>query len=229
MNRRDSNILGTTELSYEIERLVNESYRFLIIVSPYLKITDRVKVKLVDCFKRAENCVFVYRANELKREEQSWIESFGNVHLVPVKNLHAKIYLNENRCLITSMNLYEYSQVNNHEIGVEIKKSSNKKDYLRVLEEVVSITKLADHQNLIQGMLEPYLDFTVGSLFLVLREISANYNSSYRTSDMYVKFCEDARKVIDFGDSDLYEDKSAILRGTKLGKERYDMLLRELK
>lgn len=38
-----------------------------------------------------------------------------------------------------------------------------------------------------------------------------------------------ARKVMDFSDSDLYEDKSAILRGAKLGKEKYDFLLRELK
>ena len=34
------------------------------------------------------------------------------------KNLHAKCYLNGNRALLTSMNLYEFSQVNNHEIGV---------------------------------------------------------------------------------------------------------------
>ena len=36
-------ILGTTELSYHIERVFKESNIFLIIVSPYLKINNRIK------------------------------------------------------------------------------------------------------------------------------------------------------------------------------------------
>lgn len=228
MNRKDSNILGTTEISYEIERMVDESFKFLFVVSPYLKLTDRVKGKLAECFARAENCFFVFRENELRREEQVWIESYGNVNLIPVKNLHAKIYLNENRCLITSMNLYEYSQINNHEIGVEIDCREDKKNYLQVLMEVVSITKTADVQGQIQKVLEPYLDFTAGSLFNKLRKISSSYRS-YSSGDLYIKFSDDARKVVEIADSELYQDKSAILRGANLGKERYNVLLRELK
>ena len=34
------------------------------------------------------------------------------------KNLHAKCYLNEKEALLTSMNLYEYSQEHNDEMGI---------------------------------------------------------------------------------------------------------------
>ncbi len=37
------------------------------------------------------------------------------------QNLHAKCYLNEKAAIITSMNLYDFSQVNNNEMGVYTK------------------------------------------------------------------------------------------------------------
>ena len=40
-----------------------------------------------------------------------------HVHLYFSKNLHAKCYLNEKKMIITSMNLYEFSQVNNREMA----------------------------------------------------------------------------------------------------------------
>ena len=44
------------------------------------------------------------------------------VQSVFCKNLHAKCYLNESTCIISSLNLYEFSQVNNNEMGVLIEK-----------------------------------------------------------------------------------------------------------
>ena len=112
-------IHGTTELSYQIEQLIKEDSEFVIFVSPYLKLTKRLKAKMSAAFDEINQVVFLYRENELNRSEQEWLETHSNVELIPIENLHAKIYLNEHRCLMTSMNLYEYSQVNNHEIGIE--------------------------------------------------------------------------------------------------------------
>ena len=41
-----NNIIGTIEISHEIENLIQDSFRNLIFVSPYLKITERIKSKL---------------------------------------------------------------------------------------------------------------------------------------------------------------------------------------
>ena len=40
-------------------------------------------------------------------------------------NLHAKCYLSETSALVTSMNLYEFSQVNNHEMGISLTKAED--------------------------------------------------------------------------------------------------------
>jgi phosphatidylserine/phosphatidylglycerophosphate/cardiolipin synthase-like enzyme len=50
----------------------------------------------------------------------AFLEDLKYVRLYFSKNLHAKCYLNENKIIIASMNLYEFSQVNNREMGILI-------------------------------------------------------------------------------------------------------------
>ena len=67
--------------------------------------------------------------------------------------LHAKCYLNEKEAIVTSMNLYSYSQDNNDEMGIYVTKkedpelyeeiSNEAKRLLRISEEIrVSVTKV---------------------------------------------------------------------------------------
>jgi len=73
-------ILGTTKISYEIERILDESENYLILVSPYLKLNQRLKVRLSDSFKRTEKSFILYRENELKKEDFDLIERHYNIH-----------------------------------------------------------------------------------------------------------------------------------------------------
>ena len=51
------------------------------------------------------------------------------------KTLHAKCYFNENEALLTSMNLYDYSQVNNREMGILVTAEKDHELYSGILEE----------------------------------------------------------------------------------------------
>ncbi len=53
------------------------------------------------------------------------------VRLSFCKNLHAKCYLNESECIISSLNLYEFSQINNNEMGILIRKYEDSRGILR--------------------------------------------------------------------------------------------------
>jgi hypothetical protein len=226
---KQSNIIGTTEISHEIEKMIDESYKVLIFISPFLKITNRLKAKLSNCFQNLDSCFFIYRKNELRNDEKAWISSFSNVHLIGVDNLHAKIYLNDKRSIITSMNFYEYSQINNYEIGVIIDRKEDNNGYQKILEEVLLITKLSDNYLKISKVLEPFQDYTAGKLFFKLRDISGRYSNLKSPDWAYKTFCHDARKVIEFLPAELYEDGTAILRTANLGKDRYDKILNSLK
>src|SRR3546814_12281727 len=65
----------------------------------------------------------VYGKSELQPLEISWLREQTYIRTSFCKNLHAKCYLNEELCIVTRLNPYEFSQVNNNEMGILIKRS----------------------------------------------------------------------------------------------------------
>ena len=84
--------------------------------------------------------------------EKDKFQSFQNINIYFLANLHAKCYLNENTALITSMNLYGYSEENNREMGIEINKSENYGLYEDILKESKSIKN--QQKSIIYGLQE---------------------------------------------------------------------------
>ncbi|WP_194766301.1 phospholipase D family protein [Tamlana sp. I1] len=222
-------IIGTTEISFEIEQLLNSTEHYLILVTPYLKLNQRLRVRLSDAFKRTESVFILHREKQLNYNDSKWLKSFDNINIFSVKNLHSKIYINEEVALISSMNLYEYSQINNHEIGVKIESVDDREYYKNTLNEVRIIleSEYTDHK--FNEILEGNEYYTMGALFWRLNDKYAfgNYNSG---SPHLYKFMSDrAREIIEFDSNELYQDGTAVLRSTELGKERFRILERELK
>jgi hypothetical protein len=222
-------IIGTTEISFEIEQILTKAEKYLILVSPYLKLNQRLKVKLSDAFKKVDSVYILYRENELNYDEANWLKEFKNLKLFSIKNLHSKIYANEEQVLISSMNIYEYSQINNHEIGVKIEFNDDITEYKDTLNEIRVIleTDYSDHD--FQKIIDGYENYSMGRLFWGL---SDNYSfKNYRRGSNYLyQFLSDkARQLVDFELDELYIDETAVLRATELGKVRYDILEKELK
>ena len=57
------------------------------------------------------------------------------------KNLHAKCYANENSAIVTSLNLYNYSEMNNREFGVLLSKVNDSIAYRKCIKEIQSIVE----------------------------------------------------------------------------------------
>ena len=127
--------LTTTGISSELEQIITKASDRLVLISPYLKVNDRLKELIEDKarFKDIDIRV-IYRKNELQPEENIWLESLSSVRTSFRKNLHAKCYLNETTALLTSMNLYEYSQQNNDEMGILV---SHEEDLYDEIDEYV--------------------------------------------------------------------------------------------
>lgn len=60
------------------------------------------------------------------------------------KDLHAKCYLNEREAIITSMNLYEFSQINNNEMGVYVEKETDPELYKDICDEAQRLIRISD-------------------------------------------------------------------------------------
>ena len=136
--------LTTTGVSYRLEEIINSAEDRLVIISPFLRITERIKELLEDKDRMKLDIRVVYGKNELQPDENNWLDSMSSIRTSFCKNLHAKCYLNENQALLTSMNLYEFSQVNNHEMGVLVVREEEGDLYDAILQESMRIVRISE-------------------------------------------------------------------------------------
>jgi hypothetical protein len=136
--------LNTSGTTYHLEELIKNASDRLIIISPYLKLNERIKELLEDRNRLKIDIRIVYGKNDLQPEEINWLKNLSFIRTSFCKNLHAKCYLNENECIITSLNLYEFSQVNNNEMGVLIYRNEDAKLYADTYDEAQRIIRISD-------------------------------------------------------------------------------------
>jgi phosphatidylserine/phosphatidylglycerophosphate/cardiolipin synthase-like enzyme len=136
--------LDTTGVSYHLQQLINKANERLILISPYLKINEKIKQSLEDKNRMKIDIRVIYGKNELQPEENNWLKSMTSIRASFCKDLHSKCYLNENEAIITSMNLYEFSQVNNNEMGIYVVKETDPTLYNEIYEEVKRLIRISD-------------------------------------------------------------------------------------
>lgn len=136
--------LNTSATNYYLEELIKNSSERLILISPYLKLNDKIKELLEDKNRLKIDIRIVYGKSELQPEEINWLNKLSFVRTSFCKNLHAKCYFNEESCIITSLNLYEFSQVNNNEMGVFISRNEDLEIYKDAYEEAQRIIRISE-------------------------------------------------------------------------------------
>jgi phosphatidylserine/phosphatidylglycerophosphate/cardiolipin synthase-like enzyme len=136
--------LNTSATNYFLEELIKSAKDRLILISPFLRLNDRIKELLEDKNRLKIDVRIVYGKNELQPEEINWLKELSYIRTSFCKNLHAKCYINEELCIVTSLNLYEFSQVNNNEMGVLIRRSDDSELYKDAYEEAQRIIRISD-------------------------------------------------------------------------------------
>ena len=120
-------LLTRKGIVHHLDKIIEEADRELVLISPYIKADDETK-QLLKNKMRATTIHVIYGKTELGPSEKSFLDSLG-IRTSFLKNLHAKCYLNENEALLTSMNLYRFSQEHNDEMGILVSKHDDEELY----------------------------------------------------------------------------------------------------
>lgn len=134
-----SKFITSSNLDNEIESIIREAKTKLLLISPYINLSDNIKnllmqktfhpeLEIIVAFReewkegknRGDNNVEIESKYKNLKELEVW-KNFPNIRLVGLNNLHAKYYANESKGVITSLNLYRYSIKNNIEYGCLIR------------------------------------------------------------------------------------------------------------
>ncbi|MFZ4700502.1 MAG: phospholipase D family protein [Candidatus Methylumidiphilus sp.] len=136
--------LNTSATNYFLEELIKNARDRLILISPFLKLNDRIKELLIDKNRLKIDVRIVYGKSELLPEEINWLKELTYIRTSFCKNLHAKCYMNEELCIVTSLNLYEFSQINNNEMGILIQRADDVELYKDAYDEAQRIIRISD-------------------------------------------------------------------------------------
>lgn len=133
--------LDTAGVSYHLQELIKNTRERLILISPYLDVNDRIRQLLEDKDRLKIDVRVIYGKSALHPAEEEWIDSLSGVRLSFLQNLHAKCYLNEREAIITSMNLYRFSEVNNYEMGIHVSREEDPGLYSAIYDEAMRLSR----------------------------------------------------------------------------------------
>ncbi|WP_291099362.1 MULTISPECIES: phospholipase D-like domain-containing protein [unclassified Flavobacterium] len=150
--------LNTKGLINWIPKIINETERALVIITPFMQLSDNIYNCLFNANKRGVETIIIYRENKLSDKDKTKLLALDNLNLMHHPNVHSKCYYNENYLLIASMNLYEYSEKNNREMGVLLHKIDIDED-----NETETWRKRNDDEQIFQEALEEILEIKNGA------------------------------------------------------------------
>lgn len=110
------------EVEPAVLSVVREANKYVIAVSPYLKLWTRAEQAIEQALKRRVEITFFVRdqENQVANDSVAWLTSHG-AKVYAVGFLHAKIYLNETTTLISSINMLDTSVEKSKEIAMRVR------------------------------------------------------------------------------------------------------------
>ena len=232
--------LKGNDLNAAIGKIFENAEDKLILISPYIKLhhryTDELKFKVKN--DKLE-IVIVFGKNEkditksLTADDLNFFKQFPNIQIRYEKRLHAKFYANETTQILTSMNLYDYSQDENIEVGVKTefnilsniasqlisREMSVDQDAWLYFNKVIENSELLfenkpKYETTMLGLSKKYIDIT-NKVDKISEHFSKTYptksvasKTSYSKSELVEGYCIRTAEKIPFNLEKPYSDKA---------------------
>jgi hypothetical protein len=132
-------ILNTENISLSIDDIIHGAKRNIVLISPYVDPRPSVFQKLLDASDNNKQITLVCDVPKLKPEVRSRLSGIRNLEILSADNVHAKCYFNEEKIIITSLNLLSASEAKNKELGVLFEKASSPDIFSKAYNEAIEI------------------------------------------------------------------------------------------
>ena len=138
-------VISDSFINSYLLKLMENSEKYLVLVSPYLKLWGHLETQIENSVKRGVDVQLWYRTDQEKKYKKTYDKlSKMGVKVGKINTLHSKLYLSEKEGLMTSMNLLDFSKSNSREIGIltdERRMLNQFKDYIEDLTQKSIIPK----------------------------------------------------------------------------------------
>jgi len=217
-------LLNTTELNLEIENMFKKEKHFILILSPYLDLTD--KIQSILSMSQAE-IVIVYRETLKEKKIEEFMEAIPRGKFFSMKDFHAKAYITSGTMIITSLNLYEHSQIKNFELGIILRATSYNKMIEKLSEELKILFNINKHNiKILENLQLP----TVNDLFNEILKKSNKIEKDFPDAKLFGQFSEQMINRYTFERKDRWnKDENMLQRWIKVNRHMYEWALENIR
>ena len=152
--------LRTQDISARIAEIIRHAEHSIVLISPVIKINDVLFGSLKDAGRKSVKTTLVFGKEELKPDVKEQLAELENISVYFRKTLHAKCFYNEKQMVITSMNLYDFSEVNNIEMGILITAEDEANLFQEAKKEAESIVRNAEKVKIKKSPIEKFVKDT---------------------------------------------------------------------
>lgn len=140
-------ILDTYDTNTWISHISEDSRKYLVIICPYLKINEKLRRTIEVADSNGVELFVIYGKRDLDNDTMAWLKKLRHSNIAYIRDLHAKLYMNEEFAVISSMNLYEYSQVNNEELGVLCGRKEDRAEFKDITFQVMRLIGVSEKEH----------------------------------------------------------------------------------
>ena len=133
---------SASQITTQIKKTIDNAKHKLVLMSPFLRLSKTLYKKLKDANSRGVKINMICKNDTFNEDEKARIGSLENVSLHFYQDLCAKCFLNEDRMVITSMNMDRIPNNNNRETGILITKEDSQY-FSSVIQQIQSIPSLS--------------------------------------------------------------------------------------
>lgn len=157
--------LSASATTYYLEHLLQDTTEQLIIVTPTLKLNERVQELLAQRDGAQAATHILYQQNHLQPTEMHWLNTLNYLRKSFCKNLQAQCYLNASEAIITSLQLHAIGQEQHNEMGVLIQCDTDAELYQDTYNEVQRLLSISETVRITIEMLSPTnKDFAIDTI-----------------------------------------------------------------
>ena len=157
--------LSASATTYHLEHLLQDTTEQLIIVTPILKLNERVQELLAQRDGAQAATHILYQHNHLQPTEMHWLNTLTHLRTSFCKNLQAQCYLNASEAIITSLQLHAIGQEQHNEMGVVIHRDTDTELYQETNDEVQRLLSISEAVRITIEVLSPTnKDFAIDTI-----------------------------------------------------------------
>jgi hypothetical protein len=188
-----NDVIVDHEIPTEVINLIRDSEKYVVIVSPYIDLWTHLTNELKSSIERGVIVQLYYRTKEVKPKTINELKKIG-IELNNIDTLHSKLYLSENRGIMSSMNLYSFSSENSKEIGLITDERKLLNQYREYVEERLRKKPIIPKKSLfdtIKGGIETVIEMTDSDDKKSVEPPKTDFQRSVKNDSGYCIRCKD--------------------------------------